>query len=90
MMAKAILQGLGMDASKCSGEATPLLANVTEKNKAYFHRWREIQIPAMLAGTLDTTEVRSQLADADNHIGKLEVEIDRLRHQSRSDSNPKK
>lgn len=79
MIARAILQGLGLDPSTLSGEPTALLAKITEKNKAYFHRWREIEIPALVAGKLETSETRAQLADADKRIRDLEAQIDVLR-----------
>jgi lysophospholipase L1-like esterase len=78
MMARAILAGLGLNDTKLNPES-PLLAKVIEKDRAYFRRWREIQIPAMLAGKLDTAETRSQLADADKRVADLETEIDNLR-----------
>ncbi|MFN0197692.1 MAG: SGNH/GDSL hydrolase family protein [Planctomycetaceae bacterium] len=79
MMAKAILEGLGMDGSMLAAENSPLLAKVTEKSREYFHRWREIQIPALLVGTLNSSETRDRLKKADQRISELEIEIDRLR-----------
>lgn len=79
IMAKAILQALGLDGSTLSGDVTPLSAKVIEKNNAFFHRWREIQIPAVLANKLDDPEVKTNLAEADELITKLEAEIASLR-----------
>jgi lysophospholipase L1-like esterase len=79
LMARAILQGLGFDASKVTADETPLMAKVIEKNNAYFRRWREIQIPAILANKLERAETRVALAAEDMLITKLEAEIDAIR-----------
>jgi len=79
MMAKAILQGLGLDVSQYNGETTPLLAKVKEKNDAYFRRWREIQLPAILAGKSEDADVKAKLAETDAQIAKLEAESELLR-----------
>ncbi len=78
MIARAIVSGLGFDAARLNPES-PLLAKVTEKYREYFRRWREVQIPALLSEKLDSAETRTQLAEADNQIARLEAEIDKLR-----------
>jgi lysophospholipase L1-like esterase len=84
MMAGLILKGLGFDVHEAefSVGPTPLMKKVIEKNDAYFHRWREIQIPALLANGLEKPETKAALAEADAKIAKLEAEIETLRKQN--------
>ncbi|GEM_PF-5157339 len=85
IIARTIASGLGLDADKLNPES-PSLAKVTEKNRAYFGRWRELQIPALLAGRLDSAETRRQLAEADQRIAELESEINSLRRPNSEDA----
>ncbi len=62
-----------------AAQATALLGKVYEKNNAYFDRWRNVQLPAMLAGTATSPETRDRLADLDRRIASLEGEINALR-----------
>jgi hypothetical protein len=78
MIAEAVLAGAGTTGPKLNPRS-PVLPKVTEKNKTYFHRWREVQVPAMVAGKIDTDETRATLAAADTRIAELEAEIDAIR-----------
>ncbi len=84
LMARKVLQEL--DPTACpediTANPTPLLSRVAEKNDVYFHRWREVQIPAMLANTLERADVQAELAKFDKEIAQLEAEIDMLRNSS--------
>ena len=80
MIARAILAGLGLHDAKLAAES-PLKTKVIEKDRMYFRRWREIQLPALQSGKLDAAEAQAQLADADKHVAELETEIDALRKQ---------
>jgi hypothetical protein len=80
LIARAIIAGLGMDAAKLNTESS-LLPKVTEKNKTYFRRWREIQVPALIDRKIDAPEVQSQLAECDKRVAQLEVEIDHVRNK---------
>jgi lysophospholipase L1-like esterase len=78
LIARAIAAGLGMDPAQLKTDS-PLLPQVTAKNKAYFHRWREVQLPALVAHKLDDPEVQTQLRDDDRRVAQLESEIEQLR-----------
>ena len=58
---------------------SPLLKKVKERNETYVRRWRETQVPALVAGTLHSPETRQKLAELDGRIAQLEAEIQSLR-----------
>ncbi|MBI4025541.1 MAG: SGNH/GDSL hydrolase family protein [Verrucomicrobia bacterium] len=60
-------------------QAKKLMQKVVEKNNVYFHRWQEIQIPALRANKTDDPDVKAKLEQADQQITKLESEIETLR-----------
>lgn len=60
-------------------QAQALMAKVIEKNNVFFNRWRQVQVPAIVAGKADDPDTKSKLDLLDQQIVALEAEIEQLR-----------
>lgn len=62
-----------------SGQAGELMQKVIAKNNVFFERWRQVLVPAIVAGKAGDPDVKAKLDDADRRIAALEAEIEALR-----------